>query len=137
MNNELTIAIIGAITTFISGFTSWFFTRKKYNTEVDASTIDNMKESLSFYVKLANDNKDRLDEIIVANKDLRARNDKLEIKNDKLEEEIKKIRTDMFNLLGQICLNMQCTMRERGIPLNNGVQMKKNTRKESESKSKK
>ena len=25
----------GVVTTFLSGFVSWFFTRKKYNTEVN------------------------------------------------------------------------------------------------------
>ena len=43
----------GIVTTVASGFTSWFFTRKKYNSEVDNNVIQNMKESLDFYKRTA------------------------------------------------------------------------------------
>ena len=52
---------IGLITTIVSGWTSWFFARKKYNSEVDSNLINNMKESLDFYEKLSTDNTERLD----------------------------------------------------------------------------
>ena len=66
------IAIIGGIfTTFLSGFSSWFFAKKKYNAEVDTNLITNMQESLEFYKALADDNKARLDEVLSENADLR------------------------------------------------------------------
>ena len=66
------IAIIGGvITTFLSGFSSWFFTKKKYNAEVDNNLISNMQESLEFYKSLADDNKQRLEEVLAENADLR------------------------------------------------------------------
>lgn len=66
------IAIIGGIiTTFLSGFSSWFFTKKKYNAEVDKNLINNMQDSLEFYKALADDNKARLDEVLSENADLR------------------------------------------------------------------
>ena len=66
------IAIIGGIiTTFLSGFSSWFFTKKKYNAEVDNNLINNMQDSLEFYKALADDNKARLDEVLCENADLR------------------------------------------------------------------
>ena len=66
------IAIIGGIiTTFLSGFSSWFFTKKKYNAEVDNNLINNMQDSLEFYKALADDNKARLDEVLSVNADLR------------------------------------------------------------------
>ena len=66
------IAIIGGIiTTFLSGFSSWFFTKKKYNAEVDNNLINNMQESLEFYKALADDNKRRLEEVLLENSDLR------------------------------------------------------------------
>ena len=58
---------IGIVTTVASGFTSWFFTRKKYNSEVDNNVIQNMKESLDFYKQLSDDNKGRLEEILKRN----------------------------------------------------------------------
>ena len=66
------IAIIGGIiTTFLSGFSTWFFTKKKYNAEVDNNLINNMQDSLEFYKTLDDDNKARLDEVLNENADLR------------------------------------------------------------------
>lgn len=66
------IAIFGGIlTTIISGFSGWFFTKKKYNAEVDNNLINNMQESLEFYKSLADDNKRRLEEVLTENADLR------------------------------------------------------------------
>ena len=66
------IAILGGvISTVITGFSSWFFTKKKYNAEVDNNLINNMQESLEFYKALADDNKSRLDEVLSENADLR------------------------------------------------------------------
>ena len=66
------IAILGGIiTSILSGFTSWFFTKKKYNAEVDNNLISNMQDSLEFYKSLADDNKQRLDEVLAENADLR------------------------------------------------------------------
>lgn len=61
----------GIITSILSGFTSWFFTKKKYNAEVDNNLISNMQDSLEFYKALADDNKQRLDEVLAENADLR------------------------------------------------------------------
>ena len=61
----------GVITSILSGFTSWFFAKKKYNAEVDNNLISNMQDSLEFYKALADDNKQRLDEVLAENADLR------------------------------------------------------------------
>lgn len=70
--SETWIAIIGGmITTFVSGFASWFFAKRKYNAEVDNNLISNMQESLEFYKALADDNKARLDDVLQENASLR------------------------------------------------------------------
>lgn len=61
---------VGIITTVISGWTSWFFARRKYNSEVDNNLIENMQQSLEFYKKLSDDNKNRLDEVLKRNAEL-------------------------------------------------------------------
>ena len=61
---------IGLITTIVSGWTSWFFARKKYDSEVDSNLINNMKESLDFYEKLSTDNRERLEEVLKRNTEL-------------------------------------------------------------------
>lgn len=59
------------MTTILSGFTSWFFAKRKYNAEVDNHLITNMQESLEFYKTLADDNKVRLEAVLQENAELR------------------------------------------------------------------
>lgn len=80
----LITALIGIVTTFTSGFTAWFFARKKYNSEVDNNLIKNMQDSLEFYKKLSDDNKSRLDEVLK--------------RNENLEEEVKELRQQVMDL---------------------------------------
>lgn len=96
---------IGLITTVVSGWTSWFFARKKYNSEVDSNLIDNMKESLSFYEKLSNDNRERLEEVLK--------------RNTELEQEVRELRKQMFTLMSSICTDLSCQLRKRDLNLFN------------------
>lgn len=96
---------VGIITTVISGWTSWFFARKKYNSEVDNNLIENMQQSLEFYKKLSDDNKDRLDEVLK--------------RNAELEQEIKDLRKQMFSLMNSICTDLTCQLRKRNLNLYN------------------
>ena len=89
--------LIGFISTIVSGWVTWFFTRKKYNAEVDQTLVQNMKESLDFYKKLSDDNRDRLQEVLK--------------RNDELEQEVKKLRDQMFTIMSQICRSVQCPAR--------------------------
>ena len=102
----LITALIGFITSLVSGWTSWFFTRKKYNSEVDSTIISNMKESLDFYRQLSDDNKQRLEEVL-------KRNDELEERDKRLEEEVRELRKQVFEIMAKICLNLECAVRVR------------------------
>ena len=96
---------IGLITTIVSGWTSWFFARKKYNSEVDSNLINNMKESLDFYEKLSNDNRERLEEVLK--------------RNAELEQEVRELRKQMFNLMNTICIDLTCQLRKKNLNLFN------------------
>ena len=96
---------IGIITTVISGWTSWFFARRKYNSEVDNNLIENMQQSLEFYKKLSDDNKNRLDEVLK--------------RNAELEQEIEDLRKQMFSLMNSICTDLTCQLRKRNLNLFN------------------
>lgn len=96
---------VGIITTVISGWTSWFFARRKYNSEVDNNLIENMQRSLEFYKKLSDDNKNRLDEVLK--------------RNAELEQEIKYLRKQMFSLMNSICTDLTCQLRKRNLNLFN------------------
>lgn len=115
MSTEIIIALIGVFSTIVSSWTTWFLTRKKYNSEVDQNLIQNMKESLDFYKQLSDDNKSRLEEVL-------ARNEELEKRNDRLEEEVKKLRDQMFTLMNQICLDLTCKIRQNGTEIRKKVQ---------------
>lgn len=96
---------VGIITTVISGWTSWFFARRKYNSEVDNNLIENMQQSLEFYKKLSDDNKNRLDEVLK--------------RNAELEQEIRDLRKQMFSLMSSICTDLTCQLRKRSLNLFN------------------
>lgn len=96
---------VGIITTVISGWTSWFFARRKYNSEVDNNLIENMQQSLEFYKKLSDDNKNRLDEVLK--------------RNAELEQEIEDLRKQMFSLMNSICTDLTCQLRKRSLNLFN------------------
>lgn len=96
---------VGIITTVISGWTSWFFARRKYNSEVDNNLIKNMQQSLEFYKKLSDDNKNRLDEVLK--------------RNAELEQEIRDLRKQMFSLMNSICTDLTCQLRKRNLNLFN------------------
>ena len=115
MSTEIIIALIGVFSTIVSSWTTWFLTRKKYNSEVDQNLIQNMKESLDFYKRLSDDNRARLEEVL-------ARNEELEKRNDRLEEEVKKLRDQMFTLMNQICLDLTCKIRQHGTQTRKKVQ---------------
>ena len=82
----------GVLTAVISSWTTWFFTRKKYNTEVDNNQIKNMQESLEFYKKLSDDNRARLEEVLQ--------------RNNQLEKEVAQLREQVTVLSNELLLAM-------------------------------
>ena len=108
MSVEIIIALIGIFSTILSSWTTWFFTRKKYNSEVDQNLIQNMKESLDFYKQLSDDNRSRLEEVLK--------------RNDELENDVKNLRNQMFNLMSQICFDLSCKLRQNGTEIRKKVQ---------------
>ena len=108
MNTEIIIALIGIFSTVLSSWATWFFTRKKYNSEVDQNLIQNMKESLDFYKQLSDDNRSRLEEVLK--------------RNDELENDVKNLRNQMFNLMSQICFDLSCKLRQNGTEIRKKVQ---------------
>lgn len=97
--------IIGIITTITGSWCSWFFTRKKYNTEVDATFIDNMVKSLNFYKELSESNKAELTEILKDREEQR--------------HEIDSLKNQMMSLMNSICTDLTCQLRKRNMNLFN------------------
>lgn len=91
MTEVLITAIGGLLTTLLGSWASWFYTRKKYNSEVDNNQIKNMQESLEFYKQLSDDNKRRLEEVLQ--------------KNQELEKEVAELRQQVFDLMHSTILS--------------------------------
>lgn len=89
---------IGLVTTIVSGWTSWFFARKKYNTEVDSNEIENLKKSLEFYESIVKDNNKKLQFYI----DL-AENNRIEVY---------RLKGVIHRLLNNSCLDSGCIKRK-------------------------
>ena len=116
MNNEIIIALIGIASTVVGSFTSWFFTRKKYSSEVDSTVIQNMKEALEIYKTLSDDNKVRLEEALT--------------RNTLLEQEVINLRNQVFELMNSICYDLSCAYRSK-LPKTTEMVKKVNKTKET------
>lgn len=99
MTEVIITAVAGLITTVLGSWASWFFARRKYNSEVDNNIIENMQKSLDFYMRLSDDNKTRLDEALK--------------RNEILEAEIQELRKQVFDLMTNICYDMSCELRKK------------------------
>lgn len=94
---------VGVVSSIISAWTSWFFARKKYNSEVDNNLIENMQSSLNFYKQLSDDNRKRLEDVLK--------------RNEELDKEIQDLRKQLFNLMSSICVDLTCQVRKRNFNL--------------------
>ena len=104
-NDVLITGLLGLAATIVSGWSSYFFTRKKYNSEVDLNLIDKMQKSLDFYMQLSEDNKKVLQETL-------EKVERLERRNDVLEAENRELRNQMFSLMSQVCTDLSCSVRQ-------------------------
>lgn len=93
----LVAALIGACTTFISGFTSWLFTKRKYNAEVDSTAIDNIEASLKVYQDMVKDLGRKLD---IYGKIV-----------DKSRGDLIRVKNVVINMMGKICTVESCKNR--------------------------
>lgn len=99
MTDVIITGLIGLASSVVSGFSGWFFARRKYNSEVDHNLIENMRSSLEFYKNLSDDNKVRLEEMAV--------------RNNTLEIEIQELRKQVLTLSLNICMDLTCRRRIR------------------------
>lgn len=55
----LITAVVGVVSSGLTGLLTWLFSRKKYNAEVEHNRIENLESSLNIYDKLS-DSKDNI-----------------------------------------------------------------------------
>ena len=100
MNDILLNGLVGVVTAFIT----WLLAKKKYNAEVDHSVIDNMKEALSFYQAISDDNKRRLDEN-------QKKLDEVQKENFLLREQVNSLNNKINCLMSYNCMRCNCKNR--------------------------
>ena len=118
--------IITGIVGVISSTVTWFLGKRKYNSEVDNTLIQNMQQSLDFYKNISDDYKVRLASEIESHNqevaELRAENSELKRElreqekrfDEKLtaqQREITLMKNQMLSVYSQVCLNFNCMER--------------------------
>lgn len=153
MATEILVLLLagdGILAGALSSVITYLFTRKKYNTEVENGNIQNMQESLEFYVKLADDYKQRLTaeidshnaevaELKKENAELKREIREQEKKFDERllaqQREITLMKNQMLSVYSQVCLNFKCL--ERTAATHIPTEAPKTTKKSKSSKEEK
>lgn len=104
---------VGIVSSIISGWASWIFARKKYNSEVDGNLIENMQKSLEFYKNLSDDNEQRLDKVLEDNVALRQTVEELLKENKQLKREIDTLKDQVIKITTTICTDLSCQIRSK------------------------
>lgn len=100
--SEFLVTLATALTSSgVTGFFTWLFARRKYNSEVDSQVINNMKESLDFYKALTDYSKERIDEVLKQNKEILKQNSELLIQNAELKAEVGELKLQIENILNK------------------------------------
>jgi hypothetical protein len=115
---------VGIVTTVVSSFATWLFSRKKYNAEVSHDEIINMKESLEFYKDLSESNQRTLTEILNKSEELANANIKLLIEVQNLKMQVSTLLQVINVELGDIDFS------KYGIEVENGTIVRKKVSKE-------
>ena len=63
-------AVVGVVCTGLTSLITWLLSKKKYQTEVEHNSIENMDSSLSFYERLSDSNNKILSEILTKYEDI-------------------------------------------------------------------
>lgn len=89
---ELGIGLLGLGGTLVSGFTSWFFTRKSYEAEVKNKEVNNFDAAIEAYKKM-------YDDMV---KDLKEQNQDLIAQKEDLKKEIEILKGELSENRKQI-----------------------------------
>ena len=108
MASEIIITLVGLFCTTVSSLVTYMFTRKKYNSEVEAQHIENIKEAMNTYKAMVSDT-------------LNEQNKKIQYlqeENDKLKQQINVLQSQLVNLLMSKSLADISTMAQSNVASN-------------------
>lgn len=122
MTEILVTGGVGIIASVVSGWTSWIFARKKYNTEVDHNYIENLSKGLETYDSIISHNKAEIEYLME--------------QNAKLRNEVSELRKQMLTLTMNICMDLTCINRIREQAKKSSVRFSETKKEVSNEKSK-
>ena len=91
----------------ISAGVSWLLSKKKYQTEVNRTQIENMQKALKFYEELSTDTQERLGKILEENESLRT-------ENQEIKDELHEVKEMLRKMMDNVCVNLACQIRNSG-----------------------
>lgn len=102
LSPTLSTILITVGTSLGTGFGTWIFSKKKYQADTESTQIDNMKQSLEFYVDICNDSKARLDKLQDENGKLTESLEELKAENQALKDLVEKQTALITNLTTKV-----------------------------------
>ena len=89
MGSEILVALVGLFCTVISSIVTFLLTRKKYNSEVEAQQIENVKTAFETYKGMMEETVSSQDKKI----------ERLQRENDSLRNQVNQLQTQVLNIL--------------------------------------
>lgn len=93
--SELEIGLLGIFGTIVSGLTSWFFTRKSYQAEVEGKEVNNFDAAIDAYKKMY---EDMINDLKEQNAELRGQKEDLKREIEVLKKELSENRNQILTL---------------------------------------
>lgn len=117
MGTGLISALVGLFCTIVTSIITFLLTRKKYNSEVESQQIQNLNDAFTLYKKTMEDSMASQNKAYEATiNSLNAKVDTLSEENSDLRKQVSQLQMEMINILGTICLDTTCKMRQVNLP---------------------
>lgn len=113
MGTGLISALVGLFCTIVTSIVTFLLTRKKYNSEVESQQIQNLNEAFNLYKKTMEEtivSRQKSQDAIVESMSNEMKT--LKEENSDLRKQVSQLQMEMINILGTICLDTTCKMRQ-------------------------
>lgn len=117
MGTGLISALVGLFCTIVTSIVTFLLTRKKYNSEVESQQIQNLNEAFNLYKKTMEEtiaSRQKSQDAVVESMSNEMKT--LKEENSDLRKQVSQLQMEMINILGTICLDTTCKMRQVNLP---------------------